>query len=448
VAGPLPALAAAPRIAQFAGGAGRCRARRSRTAIGRRSVARIISAPVVMKSRRVPADLVVIVAGVVAALHVGKLPPALPVLREAMHLSLLEAGFLLSLVQLAGMTVGVLVGLGADGVGPRRSILAGLAILAFASGLGGFAREAWQLMPLRALEGLGFLLAVLPVPSMLRSLVPPARLSLRLGLWGAFMPTGTALALLCGPLVMLVVGWQGLWWLLAVLTLGMFAWTARSVPADHDAPHLASSGERSAWSTRLRTTLASPGPWLVALAFATYSSQWLSIIGFLPTIYAQAGLSVAAAGALTALVAGVNAIGNIGAGRLLHAGVSPARVLAVGFATMAVSAVVAFAWPQAPLVQRYVAVLLLSGVGGLVPGTLFPLAVRLAPNVRTVSTTVGWLQQFSAFGQFAGPPIVAYVAGLAGGWQWTWVVTGSASLAGLVFVAFIARLLQANPATR
>ena len=48
-----------------------------------------------------------VLAGVSAALHVGKLPPALPVLREALGVSLVQAGFLLSLVQLAGMTLGL-----------------------------------------------------------------------------------------------------------------------------------------------------------------------------------------------------------------------------------------------------------------------------------------------------------------------------------------------------
>jgi CP family cyanate transporter-like MFS transporter len=399
----------------------------------------------VMKSRFVSADLVVIVAGIVAALHVGKLPPALPVLREAMGMSLLQAGFLLSLVQLAGMSAGVLVGVGADSFGPRRSILSGLAILAIASALGGFAREAWQLMTLRGVEGLGFLLAVLPVPSLLRSLVPHERLSLKLGLWGAFMPTGTALALLCGPWVMLAIGWQGWWWTLAAITVAMWLWTARSVPSDRAAPKSADEvvveGNRAL--DRLRATLASPGPWLVALTFAMYSSQWLSIIGFLPSIYAQSGLPVATAGALTALVAAVNALGNIGAGRLLHAGMAPERVLGVGFVTMAVCAVATFGLPAGtPFALRYVAVLLLSGVGGLIPGALFPLAVRVAPNSRTVSTTVGWMQQFSAFGQFVGPPLVAWVASATGGWQWTWTVTGSASLAGLAFALATGNMLR------
>ena len=87
---------------------------------------------------------------------------------------------------------------------------------------------------------------------------------------------------------------------------------------------------------------------------------------------------------------------------------------------------------------RYVAVLLFSAVGGLIPATLFSLAVRLAPSEQTLSSTVGWMQQWSAFGQFAGPPLVAWVASRSGGWQWTWVATGACSLLGLLLAARIA----------
>ena len=399
-----------------------------------------------MKSRLLSADLVVIIAGITAAMHVGKLPPALPVLRDALGVTLLQAGFLLSLVQFAGMVAGVFVGAAADGFGLKRSVLAGLAILTVASALGGFARDASQLMVLRALEGLGFLLAILPVPSLLRELVPPERLNLRLGLWGTFMPIGTALALLFGPWVMAAIGWPGWWWTLAALTAAMAVWTALGVPPDHARRHIADAGTGSfaadaGWVRRLRVTLSAAGPWLVALSFAMYSSQWLAIIGFLPSIYAQSGMSVAEAGALTALVAAVNVFGNVGSGRLLHAGTRPERILYLGFATMLVGGVATFGLPPStPFLLRYSAVLMLSAVGGLVPGALFALAVRFAPGPRMVSTTVGWMLQFSALGQFVGPPVVAWVAGMSGGWQWTWIVTGTASLAGIAFAALIGRV--------
>src|SRR5690606_40331327 len=63
----------------------------------------------------VPPAFVVIIAGMVAALHIGKIPPAIPVLRDALGVSLVEAGFLLSMVQMAGMLGGVFIGLAADG---------------------------------------------------------------------------------------------------------------------------------------------------------------------------------------------------------------------------------------------------------------------------------------------------------------------------------------------
>jgi cyanate permease len=194
---------------------------------------------------------------------------------------------------------------------------------------------------------------------------------------------------------------------------------------------------------RLRLTLAAPGPWLVAMSFAMYSGQWLAVIGFLPSIYVQSGIAGAAAGVLTAAVAAVNMVGNIGSGRLLQRGVAPRRLLTVGFATMGLAATAAFAGSgEAGLAPalRYGAVLLFSGVGGLIPATLFALAVRLAPSEGTLATTVGWVQQWSALGQFAGPPLVAAVASAADGWQWTWVVTGACSVAGLLLTAALGRL--------
>jgi cyanate permease len=54
---------------------------------------------------------------------------------------------------------------------------------------------------------------------------------------------------------------------------------------------------------------------LVAFTFAAYSSQWLAVIGFLPSVYAQLGVSAGMGGVLSACVALANVSGNIMAGR-------------------------------------------------------------------------------------------------------------------------------------
>jgi MFS family permease len=65
-----------------------------------------------------------------------------------------------------------------------------------------------------------------------------------------------------------------------------------------------------------------------------------------------------------------------------------------------------------------------------------------------VSTTVGWMQQWSAFGQFAGPPVAAWAAARAGGWQLTWWITGAFALAGMVITGAMARFLARQAAAR
>ena len=393
--------------------------------------------------KRLAPALVVIAAGVCAALHIGKLPPAITPLRDALGLTLVEAGFLLSLVQAAGMTMGVAFGAVADGLGLRRSMVVGLCVLALASLLGGAATGVPALMGLRALEGFGFLLVVLPAPGLVRQLVPPHRMQTMLGVWGAYMPLATALALLAGPGCIQLLGWRGWWWGLGGLSLLMALLLARAVPPAASTPALDRPAPASGWTVRLRQTLAAPGPWLVAVTFAMYSGQWLAVIGFLPVIYTQAGVSGAATAVLTALAAAANMAGNIASGRLLQRGARAPVLLAVGFATMALAALAAFAGgPGAglPAPWRYAAVLAFSGVGGLIPATLFALALRVAPGAATLSTTVGWVQQWSALGQFAGPPLVAWVSSLAGGWQWTWVATAGCSVAGLALTIAIARL--------
>ncbi|PUE16657.1 CynX/NimT family MFS transporter [Limnohabitans sp. MMS-10A-178] len=393
----------------------------------------------------------VIFSGVVAALQIGKLPPALPELSQTLGLSLMQSGFLLSLVQLAGMTLALAVGLSADGLGLKRSMLAGLLVLGFASVMGATADSVFSLMVWRALEGVGFLWVTLPAPGLIRKLVSEQHMRKLLGYWGAYMPAGTALTLLLGPLWLPEWGWRSWWILFAVLTwvIAFVFW--RVVPADVlssvaepiDAPVQTQAGKAVAWPQRLRETLSAPGPWWVALCFAMYSGQWLAVVGFLPSIYTQAGLSGLTLGLLTAVAAAVNMSGNMASGRLLQRGIHPSVLLACGFLAMSFGALLAFSeftqsWPW----LRYAGVLLFSACGGLVPGTLFSLAVRLAPHERNVSTTVGWMQQGSAAGQFAGPPLVAWLASQVGGWQWTWLATGLCCVVGGVLSVLIARTLS------
>ena len=398
--------------------------------------------PTTRDPHRVPVDhsLLIIAGGVAGAIHVAKIAPAVPALRDALDLSLVQAGFLISMVQFAAMVLGLVVGLVSDRLGLRRVMVGGLTLVTLAGLAGGFSTDPRMLLLLRALEGLGFLMAVTPGPSLIRRGAAAPSLQARLGQWGAYMPLGSAMALLSGPLWIAAMGWSSWWWLTAIPSgvLALALW--RSLPAD---PRSGIDAPRVSIASLLRQTLRAPGPWLVAMAFGVYSFQWLAVVGFLPSIYLQAGLSPLMTGAATAVASGANILGNVAAGRLLQRGVPPQRLLQTGYLTMGSCSVLMFAplWPAGTwsALGPFLAVVMFSAVGGLVPGTLFSQAVRLAPGPSTVSTTIGWLLQWSSVGQFFGPPLVAAVAARVGNWSFSWMVMCACGSIGLVLSWAIGR---------
>ena len=387
----------------------------------------------------------IVLAGITTALHIWKLPPALPSLQAELGLSLVESGFLLSLVQLGGMTLGLATGLFAEKIGLRRCLLLGLLLLALASAAGAMFVDKDLMLILRAIEGCGFLMVVMPGPALIRRIAPPGQLTRLLGAWGTYIPIGAVIVLLGGSWLLSMFNWRVLWWVLAVVTVAVTAMAWRMLPADPPRPQ--HDQRLSAWRMTV-ITLRSENIWLVALCFAFYAGQWISVIGFLPTIYSLGGISGPTAGLLTALVAGSNAVGCFGAGGLLHRGFSVRSLMLTGYVTMIITTFIAFG-TGAPVWLQFLMVLVFSIVGGLIPTSLFFLVIKLAPSSETTSTSIGWMQQVSAAGQFAGPPIVAWVATLAGGWTSTWIVTGLFALTGIAMTLRLAhkidRFKQAQP---
>ncbi len=381
----------------------------------------------------------IVSAGVVASLNVGKLPPALPLLREEFGMTLVQASLLVSFFQLAGMLLGVFGGMLADRFGARRVMLIGLVVAAAGSSAGALAPDAAALLASRALESAGFILTVLPGPALLARHLPAARLRLAMGFWGAYMPTGMTIALVVTPWVYQGGVWRPVWWAVAAALLATAAAIAWRVPADPAEP----AGHAPGGSfTLVRDTVGSSRPWLLAAAFGCYAGQWMGVFSFLPTLYAEGGVPLALAGTLTAVGVAVNIAGNVGSGLLLQRGVPRHVLIAVAAAAMGAGAWVCFG-TNAPFAVRYGAVLLFSAVGGMIPGTLFATTPAYAAHPRAVSTTTGLMQQGSMVGQFVSPPLIAAVASASAGWHHTWVVTASLALGDLLVALAMARIDRA-----
>ncbi|MBP6116511.1 MAG: MFS transporter [Neisseriaceae bacterium] len=398
------------------------------------------TAPASPPTTRLPA-LLVFGGGVSAALHIWKLPPALPALQISLGLSLTEAGWLIGVFQLAGMLLGLLFGLFVQRLGLKPSLLWGLLLLAVASFVGAFMDSLLGLLALRIIEGFALLLVTMAAPSLMRQLAPEGQQSFLMALWSSYIPLASMLALLGGSVLLQYLDWPSLWRLCGALSLLMALLLWRQL-----SPELLGAGlQPQPWSEARRAikqTLSAKAPWLLSLTFTLYSSQWVAIISFLPLIYHEAGVSGGLMGVLTALTAGANLSGNLMAGRLLQRQVAPQRLFVVAFVTMLLMAFVGFGLNLGPWVQ-FVAICVFSAVGGLVPATLFNLAVKVAPTLSALPMVIGLQQQWISLGQFLGPLLAAIVVN-AYGWGSLWYLTGLWALLGLATSRWLCR--QVDPA--
>lgn len=376
----------------------------------------------------------VFAAGVVAAMHVWKFPGALHAIRADIPMTLVQAGTLLGIVQVAAMLLGLTLSLFSVRLGMRTTLLVGLTLLAAGSFAGAMASATWHLMTTRAIEGVGFILVGIIGPGLIRHWAPPESTSHAMGWWSAFQGTAVFAAMVAATLLIDQTGllpWSGWWVLMGGLSLAALAGVLRFVPTD-----LPDVVDLRAALGRVVATVRTPMPWIMAVIFSLYTLQWTAIIGFLPDIAAASGLGVVGAGLATAFVGGINGVGTVIAGRMLQRGASPRALVMFGMAAMALFTVLTFApdWLGVPGGYWYqlASAALFSGLAAVIPTTILRAAVDVAPPEGAPSAVMGLMNQMYSAANFLGPVLLAAIATAAGTWRMSWTLTVAASVVGLV----------------
>ncbi|MDP6803867.1 MAG: MFS transporter [Rhodospirillales bacterium] len=340
----------------------------------------------VPENSRWGAVVVAVFAGMIAASHLGKLPPSLPMLRAELGLDLVFGGWAVSVFGATGAALGLAAGSLADRIGHRRLTMIGLGLLAAGSAVGGLTDTGAMLLVSRFAEGFGFLSVAVAAPSLIATAAKGRDRRLALGIWSAYMPASMALVLLAAPALLSAAGWRGIWWVLAgvsVIWIGVVALVAPS-----PVPRSADSRPPASLVRNVRLTVGKPGPWLLAICFPFYTLQWMALMIWLPTFLVEEraiGLGVAAA--LSALVVAVNVPGNIVAGWLMRRGARHWLLIAIGAAAMGTSALGIFS-PALSDGLRYGLCLTFSGLGGFLPAAVavvFAICLRPIENRLTIA---------------------------------------------------------------
>jgi len=374
-------------------------------------------------------------AGIFGAFQNGKMPASLPTLSAELGLSLVQAGWAVSLLYGIACIFGLLAGAFADLWGARRFVVGGLLIAALASGLGGFATGAFGLLAARFLEGLGVMAVFVAAPAMILRAAAPRDTRFAFGIWSGYMPAGTSFMILVTPVALAVVGWRGLWWLNTALLAGfaLLFWPATRTASD---PRAHAAGRMARFKGDLGAVLGARGPWLLALCFATYTADYLCVASFLPTLLIrEAGFTQLQAGTATALVVAANVPGNLFSGWLLQKGASRGLLIAIAAAVMGSLSLVIYA-TDLGAIAKLAAAFVYSFVGGLLPAAILGGAAVHAPSPAQIGATNGLILQLGNAGQLAAPPIFAALAS-AGGWHIAAWFTLALGLAGAALGAAI-----------
>ena len=367
--------------------------------------------------------------GIACGAFVGKVPPALPQMRAELGLTLVESGFIATMINALGAVVGMLMGLLGDRFGHKRLGLAGLATLSMGGLLGAAVQGYPALLLSRFLEGAGFIgFAVTGAALINASVSGPADRNRAMGIWTAYLPFGAAVAMLAAPFAMAQFGWRGYWVALSLAAFACAALVWRLVPASRSG---GVGGLRlAAESLRQSGSLA-----LTAL-FCFYVAQWTSVMVWLPTfVVDERGGTAAAAAFLGALMVLANVPGNLAGGWLLAHGVErgPLIMAASAAAAACAAGMLSAAMPDA---ARFALVLVFSCVAGIIPASILSGVPVHARTPGHIGTTNGMAMQGAQVGQLAGPVLLAWLASRFGGWDATlWGMLAFALLCALCGLA-------------
>ena len=387
-------------------------------------------------------------AGYIVGLQVGKVPPALPMLQDELGMTRVAAGLVASSFYGIGAVLGVLGGLLADRLGPMRLVIAGGLVMAIAGLAGGFAATGGFLLATRLVEGFGFLALTVASPKLIGAATVAGVRSLAMGMWGTYMPVGMALSMVIATWTLGSIGWRGLWFVnagIVLLFVFVFAWGAsprrwhsRAVTGG------AFDGEGA------RATLARPGPWLFGACFVLFSIQWLALMAWLPTFMIETqGHSLTEAARLAALVVLSTAVGSVAGGWFMHRRIARWLLIGIAYVVMGVCGALVFA-PFAPAGIKIPLGTAFALVGGMLPAACLAGAAAHAPGQAQVAMASGFVVQGAALGSVLGPPVLAAVTIMFGGWDaawWTMMVCPGIGLAATIALRRAERRLTQSAGT-
>jgi MFS family permease len=377
-------------------------------------------------------------AGIVAATHIGKLPPALPEIRLALDAGLVTGGWIASMISCTGFALGLVAGSLADRLGQRQVLIFGLLAMTAGSLLGAFAQSGEVMLLSRFIEGVGYTSVTITGAGMITHVTAAGDRKWALGIWSSYVPVGFSVMLIAGALVLESWGWRTLWLISSGITV---VWAGIVWKATLGWQRQSGNVAMTSMLNNVTRCLASPGALLAAGCFALYASQHISMMAWLPSYMREVyGSSALVAAVVPAVVLMFNAIGNWFSAWAMGRGVSIWSLLAVGAIGMGLSQIGIFS-AFLPDTARLGFAVLFGIFGGMVPAAALGSVAIYTPSPSQIGTMNGLMVMGTSTGMLFGPPAVAAMRAVMGNWNdVVWLMVSLATVG--VILAVLSRRLE------
>jgi len=351
-------------------------------------------------------------AGLGAAAQFGKISVLYQVLGAAYadHAGV-GIGLMVSIVGMVGLAFGTTAGLLVARIGPRRAILAALALGAAVSLIQSSFPPYPVMMLSRVLEGVSHLTIVVVGPTAIAGVTPARHQGLAMTLWSSFFGVTYAALAYFAPLLVAAQGPGALFqghslWMLACLVV---LWGLMP----RDPVHRVVAGQGNLLRQHI-AIYASPFVAAPAMGFVCYTVTYVAVLTLLPAAAtpgwgAFLGVSMPLVSIAVSLTLGVWLLARLAAFRLVQAGFCVAILASFGLWA---------AWGTGAFEAGFA--LLLAAALGIVQGASFASLAQINPAAEDRARGAGAIAQLGNLGTTCGTPLLALImaeagaAGLAG----------------------------------
>jgi len=372
---------------------------------------------------------VLLLFSLAAPLNQFKVPPIIPILMDALGLSVSGAGLLMSVYAVTGLILALPSGLIYQKAGYRvTGLLAGGSMVLGAT-LGALSWGMGALLTSRVIEGIGISFMAVLAPAIIAQWFAARQRGTAMGIWATWVPIGTAAMLILAPAIAESFGWRAVWWFGAAYALAVTVLYLAVVRPAPTGRLIESGAAPSSPTVTSGQVMRDRNLWLLSAALGAFIAAAIGLGTYMPTfLTTQHGLTLAQA-ALVSSIPTLIAIFSAPAGGLLSDRLgSRKKPILAGLALAVILLPVVGAVSLAGLIV----VLILQGlVFGVIPTNIMAAAVEAAGDERQGGAAMAVIMVGQNAGMLLGPIVFGALAEGAG-WPAAFASLAAMSALGLL----------------